>query len=175
MGITVGGTLRVTVSTTLITTTLPLVGPDGSAGAPAFSFSGDTNTGIYRTTTDTLGIATGGTLRLSVSTSAVISTLAYHAPTGLGATVPAFTFDGDTNTGLSYEGADNFNLVAGGNKVIQILSSGLAKFPYPPIIAASTPASASAAGTAGQFAYDSNYLYIAVGTNTWKRVAISSW
>lgn len=38
-----------------------------------------------------------------------------------------------------------------------------------------TPASASAAGTTGQIAWDANYIYICVATNTWKRVAISTW
>jgi len=38
-----------------------------------------------------------------------------------------------------------------------------------------TPASASDTGTAGQIAWDTNYIYIATGTNTWKRVAIATW
>ena len=38
-----------------------------------------------------------------------------------------------------------------------------------------TPASASATGTAGTIVYDSSYLYVCVATNTWKRVAISTW
>lgn len=37
------------------------------------------------------------------------------------------------------------------------------------------PTSATAAGTAGQVARDSSYLYVCVATNTWKRVALSSW
>jgi hypothetical protein len=37
------------------------------------------------------------------------------------------------------------------------------------------PASATATGTAGQLAYASGYLYVCVATNTWKRVALSSW
>jgi hypothetical protein len=40
---------------------------------------------------------------------------------------------------------------------------------------ASAPASASASGTAGQLAYDADYLYLATATNTWKRTALSSW
>ena len=38
-----------------------------------------------------------------------------------------------------------------------------------------TPASASAAGTAGMICWDSDYIYVCVDTNTWKRVAISTW
>jgi hypothetical protein len=38
-----------------------------------------------------------------------------------------------------------------------------------------TPASASASGTAGEIAWDTNYIYVCVATNTWKRVLISTW
>ena len=37
------------------------------------------------------------------------------------------------------------------------------------------PASASASGTAGQVAYDGEYFYICVATNTWIRAAMSDW
>lgn len=37
-----------------------------------------------------------------------------------------------------------------------------------------TPASKTAAGLPGQVAWDSNYIYICVDTNSWKRVAISN-
>ena len=39
----------------------------------------------------------------------------------------------------------------------------------------SAPASATSTGSAGTIAYDANYVYICIATNTWKRVAISSW
>lgn len=37
------------------------------------------------------------------------------------------------------------------------------------------PASATATGRVGQFAYDSSFLYICTATNTWRRVAIAAW
>ena len=37
------------------------------------------------------------------------------------------------------------------------------------------PASASANGFKGEIRYDSNYIYVCVADNTWKRVALSSW
>lgn len=36
------------------------------------------------------------------------------------------------------------------------------------------PNSATATGIAGQLAYDSNFLYVCVSTNSWKRTALSS-
>lgn len=38
-----------------------------------------------------------------------------------------------------------------------------------------TPASAGASGTTGAIAWDSNFLYVCVGTNTWKRAGLTSW
>lgn len=38
-----------------------------------------------------------------------------------------------------------------------------------------TPASASDTGQQGEIAWDSNYLYVCVATNTWKRVSIGTW
>ena len=37
------------------------------------------------------------------------------------------------------------------------------------------PATASSSGTTGDIAYDSNYLYVCVATDTWKRVELSTW
>ena len=38
-----------------------------------------------------------------------------------------------------------------------------------------TPASSTATGKQGSIQYDSSYFYVCVATNTWRRVALSSW
>jgi len=43
------------------------------------------------------------------------------------------------------------------------------------VIPNETPASATAAGTAGQIVWDDDYIYICTEPNTWKRVAIGTW
>jgi hypothetical protein len=43
------------------------------------------------------------------------------------------------------------------------------------VAAARTPASASAAGAAGEICWDANYVYVCTATNTWKRSALSAW
>jgi hypothetical protein len=40
---------------------------------------------------------------------------------------------------------------------------------------AAVPATATSTGTAGQVAYAAGFLYVCVATNTWRRVALSSW
>lgn len=42
-------------------------------------------------------------------------------------------------------------------------------------VASSAPASAGASGVAGQFTWDSSYVYICTATNTWKRAALATW
>ena len=37
------------------------------------------------------------------------------------------------------------------------------------------PSSASSTGLQGEIRYDSNYLYVCVATDTWKRILLSSW
>lgn len=40
---------------------------------------------------------------------------------------------------------------------------------------AKTPVSATAAGNAGQIAWDASFIYVCVAANTWKRAALSTW
>jgi hypothetical protein len=43
------------------------------------------------------------------------------------------------------------------------------------MITSSVPLNATSTGTAGTLAYDSDYLYVCISANTWKRVSIASW
>lgn len=38
-----------------------------------------------------------------------------------------------------------------------------------------TPSSATARGTKGDIVHDTDYIYVCIGANTWKRTAISTW
>lgn len=39
----------------------------------------------------------------------------------------------------------------------------------------SAPSTATSLGVAGQMAYDANYFYVCVASNTWKRAPLSTW
>jgi hypothetical protein len=55
---------------------------DGTAAAPSYSFAADTNTGIYRVTTNTIGISTGGAISMTVHPSnrvTINSTVTYNS------------------------------------------------------------------------------------------------
>lgn len=40
---------------------------------------------------------------------------------------------------------------------------------------ARTIATTGAAGNTGEICWDTNYLYVCIGTNNWKRTALSYW
>ncbi len=125
LGIATGGVLRLTVNgSTSITSTLVHYGPAGDASGPAFSFSGDTNTGIYSIGADQLGLSTGGTLRLTLSTTALTSTLVVVGPLAL-ENAPTFTFASDLDTGMWSSGANIINFSTSGAERLEISSSAV--------------------------------------------------
>jgi hypothetical protein len=87
--------------------------PDGTAALPAYSFSNDGNTGIYSDAADTLGITAGGSQRATFNATNFYSVGAIHAPNGTAA-LPALSFNGDSNTGLYWVGADSLGASIGG-------------------------------------------------------------
>jgi hypothetical protein len=95
----------------------------GSASTPGLYFTGDANTGIYSPGADQFAIATGGTSRVSVSTTALSSTLAVDHPLGAVGT-PSITFTGDLNTGFWSPSADIIAASTGGAERLRIDSSG---------------------------------------------------
>ncbi len=96
----------------------------GSAGTPAFSFTGDTNTGMYRVSSDTIGFSAGGTLRASVGTAGFTFAVPALAPDGT-ASAPGVSFSGDTNTGFYRVGTDEVGMSAGGAVQASVDTSGL--------------------------------------------------
>lgn len=112
----------------------------GAVGAPAITTSGDSNTGIYFSAADTVAVTTGGTQRATFSSAGLTATTAVFsgAVSGAAATfsgvvtaplgsvgAPAFTFSGDTNTGVYSPSADNISLATGGAQRLNIDSAGL--------------------------------------------------
>jgi hypothetical protein len=148
LGITAGGTKIVDIntagasvtgtfsaSTTVTAGTLLLTG-NGTVGAPSHSFTSDTDTGLYRIGADNIGIAANGTKIVDIATTGVAVTGLVSATTtvtagtllisGDGAVgAPAHTFTNDLDCGLYRIGANNIGFSAGGNKILDIGTSGL--------------------------------------------------
>ena len=56
-----------TFTTPIVDSTTGIRGGNGSAANPAFSFSGDNNTGMYNISADVLGFATAGAVRMRIT------------------------------------------------------------------------------------------------------------
>ena len=98
---------------------------DGTAAAPAYSFVGDPDTGMYIFNTNTLGFTTGGTARFVLNNSELVAVTAGGAlirhNAAASATVPVFVPDsGDIDTGIGQAAADQLSLIAGGVEVARL-------------------------------------------------------
>lgn len=79
-------------------------------------------------------------------------------------------------TGAAEDGKIDLKVMTAGTLTSQAaITSANVTLGVRPILPTHTPASASATGTAGEVAWDANYIYVCTATNTWKRVAISTW
>lgn len=113
IGLATAGTARVIIDSSTILAGLILTGPAGSASLPTYGFTGDPNTGAYNIGADQYGITTGGTLRLTVSTTLLTSTLAMLGPDGT-TSVPTWGFASDPTTGIYRSGSGTVSITTAG-------------------------------------------------------------
>ncbi len=99
-----------------ITNTGEVLAGAGAVGTPTFSFTGDTNTGIYSSGTDQIGFtANGGQV-------ATLDANAFRVVNGSAGT-PSLSFLNDTNTGLWTNGSDIMGFSTAGTEAMRIDSS----------------------------------------------------
>jgi len=83
------------------------------------------------------------------------------------------TGSGPTNwSDINFNGGDFDNVELDNFDNSEYLLSGNI-IDYPTIVSA--PSTSVSPGETGQIAYDNDYVYICIATNTWKRSALSSW
>lgn len=98
--VTLGGSSVLAFTTTAITAEIPLRASAGSAGAPSISFGGDTDTGLYSSGANEIGIAANGSQIGSISTT----TTSLASQTG-GVTLPT----GTTGQRVAVNGTVRYN------------------------------------------------------------------
>ena len=69
LAISTGGTSRLAVSTTAVSSTLAVVVPLGAVGTPSLTFTGDLNTGIWSPAADTIAFSEGGAEAMRIDSS----------------------------------------------------------------------------------------------------------
>jgi hypothetical protein len=137
-----------------------------------------------------LEFQTDGITRMTIATNGVLSTTT-HA-NFVGYVAPAYLrLTGGTGEARIYKGTGDgsfafYNQAENSRCIINVATDGVLKVrnigntDYAVADAqhrlqGTAPASATAAGTAGDIRYDSDYIYICTATNTWKRAAIATW
>jgi Chaperone of endosialidase len=115
---------RKTVATSVASTFQPA---SGTATAPAYSFSGDPDTGLYSDSANTIGVAVGGSEIFSFATGGMVSTTTGGGAISTAAgtvTNPTFSFAGDADTGWWRPGADTMAASTAGVERIRINANG---------------------------------------------------
>lgn len=115
--------LTLTPSVTSLTVSSQVVVPAGSTGTPGLLVG--TGAGLYSLGSNNLTVVTGGAQRINIASTGFTSQVLYLAPNGtVGA--PSYSFGNDADNGLYYIGTNNWGLAAGGSKIVDIATTGIA-------------------------------------------------
>lgn len=142
-------------------------GPIGSAadglGAPALGTTMSTATGFRGA-----GVNEGPGAITTVAGFAATA----NQNTASGTVTQGFGYDNQSPqiVGTTNAAYHTVNQGTGANNYAFYSEGGRVRFDNTPV-----PASAAAAGTQGQIAWDSSFIYVCISANTWKRSAISTW
>ena len=83
-----------------------------------------------------------------------------------------FRVESDTNTHMLFvDGSENTVGIGVSDPIAPLDIGGNAVR----VRTSDTPSSASDLGAQGEIRWDANYIYVCIATDTWKRVAISTW
>ena len=100
-----------------------LLGPLGAAGAPAYSFNGDQDAGMYQQTVNRLDFSVAGVQKISIRTNVIFIADKLNVDDGTAAN-PGYAFDGDSNTGMFNAANDTIGFTTAGSEKMRIDPSG---------------------------------------------------
>ena len=100
----------------------PLRAADGSAAAASYSFTNAVGTGLYLSTTNTLGLAAAGILAAAISSGGATFNVTLAVTAG-SAGLAAYHFPGDNGTGLWSSAAGALDFACSGGNRMQLTST----------------------------------------------------
>jgi hypothetical protein len=101
-----------------------LRGPNGTTAAPSYSFTGDTDTGMFWNGANILGFSTGAANRMNISNNEISPTVPIRSING-SATAPTYSFTGDPDTGIYWGGANTIDLSTDGTLRMSISDTAI--------------------------------------------------
>ncbi len=173
---------------------------DGTASIPSIAFLNSYQTGFYRPSANEISISLNATRLFDFRTSGTSAKLEFRGTAPIikcddasadlslrsgGATYGEILIQNEnSNIDIKPAGSglvkisDAYTLpgivTSADGYVLSCQTDGSTLWDHPHAIAG-TPSSSTASGKAGSIQYDSSYFYVCIATNTWRRVAISSW
>lgn len=101
-------------------------GNAGTASLPSFAspLANAANDGLYFPAAATLGLATDGTLRLTLGNTSLTSTVQWAGITG-SAAIPSISFSADPNTGIFSAASDDIGFAANGTSKLLLNTAAL--------------------------------------------------
>lgn len=99
-------------------------GPNGTVGAPSWSFTSDTDCGLYRVASNQVGMSAGGVLATTFTSAYVEFPLQLRASDGT-AGAPGLSFLNDADCGLYRVGTNSFGFATAGLDRGSITAAGL--------------------------------------------------
>jgi len=111
---------------------------NGTAANPAYTFINDPNTGIYSYGADVLGFSIGGNLRAKLQSNGFSLETGTDRPKMLnedatGINPNLIPSQGDTDTGLGWNAADELSLIAGATELMRLDNNDSKIYPFAPV------------------------------------------
>ena len=100
------------------------VASDGTAGAPAFYFSSDADTGVYRPASDSIGFTVGGNERMRVQNNKVTGIAFSATGTGTASAPTLIPDDSNATTGIYSGTANQIDLAFSGSNKLSFGANG---------------------------------------------------
>jgi len=123
INITRNGTTKIEIGTNTKIADGTIQNTDGSASAPSYTFTNNTDTGIYVSgVSDQLNITTGGNNRFSISTTEIQALLPFQSSNG-SKSAPQYSFGNDTDTGMYLSGNGILGFTAAGQNRLLLSST----------------------------------------------------
>ena len=102
---------------------------DGNAAACSYAFTSSAGTGMFYSTTNTIGFATNGTSRVTIDSTLVATASTSTIRTGAGSvTTPSFAFTSQTNTGISQLYSSQIDFVIAGAHKMSVLATAFVPY-----------------------------------------------
>ena len=102
----------------------PLEGTSGSTSAPTYSFSADTDTGIFLGGASNMGLVAGGVSYINIGGLGIVELTRRLRNVDGTAALPSYSFSGDTDTGIYTASTDELNISLGGTRVFDFQKNG---------------------------------------------------